>query len=320
MIMIQTFSNFAARPRFAKAAVLMATLAAALAVAAPASAQRMTLSERVTRLEQRAGDNQATLDLLRQVNLLKDEVQSLRAQLEQLTHEHQQLKQTTRAQYLDLDGRINRMQGGASGPDVPVLVPPGATPADGAAAASDSGAAATAATASAAGVAGDAAAAASGALAVAGPTAVPPADAAPAVYGDPGAIAKGAGERAAYDLAFNALKSGQYAESARLFQQFLDTWPGGAWAPNALYWLGESYYVIQDYDQAEQQFQALLDRYPTHDKAAGALLKVGLSQLGAGQLDAAERTLTDVTTRYPGSTAARTAADRLDTIALHRLR
>ena len=143
---------------------------------------------------------------------------------------------------------------------------------------------------------------------------------APAVYGDAGTLAKGADERSGYDAAFNVLKAGQYAESARLFQAFLERFPNGAYAPNALYWLGESYYVTQNYQLAQQQFQALLDRYPTHDKAPGAMLKVGLAQYGLKQLDAAERTLAEVVTRYPGTDAARTATDRLSAIQLGRLR
>ena len=115
-------------------------------------------------------------------------------------------------------------------------------------------------------------------------------------------------------------KAGRYADSANLFQQFLQAYPSGTYAPNALYWLGESYYVTQNYALAEQQFQALLDRYPTHDKAAGALLKVGLSQYGLKQMDAAEATLSQVIQRYPDSDAARTADDRLRAIQLGRVR
>ena len=87
-----------------------------------------------------------------------------------------------------------------------------------------------------------------------------------------------------------------------------------------MYWLGESYYVTQNYPLAQQQFQSLLDRYPTHDKAPGAMLKVGLAQVGSKQLDAAERTLAEVVSRYPGTDAARTADDRLNAIQLGRLR
>lgn len=267
--------------------------AAALVAAAPASAQRMSLAERVTLLEQQQGNNQATVDLLRQVNLLKEEVTSLRSQVEQLTHEQEQFKEIARAQYLDLDGRINRMQGGAAGPTLDPGAPavPVAPPLD-APAADDA--------------------------ATQGST--EPAAVAPSVYGDAGKLDQVAGEREAYDVAFAALRNGDYAESARQFTSFLGHYPGGVYAPNALYWLGESYYVTQNYQLALEQFEALLQRYPTHDKAPGALLKVGLSQQGLQQLDAAERTLTEVAARYPGTDAARVASDRLGAIQLGRLR
>ena len=85
-------------------------------------------------------------------------------------------------------------------------------------------------------------------------------------------------------------------------------------------WLGESYYVTQNYELALAQFQSLLDRYPTHDKAPGAMLKVGLAQYGLKQMDAAEATLGQVSQRYPGTDAARTAEDRLRALQLSRVR
>jgi tol-pal system protein YbgF len=244
--------------------------------AAPASAQRASLADRVAALEQQASNNQGNVDLLNQVTQLKSEVQALRSQIEELQQQQEQAKQASRNQYLDLDGRLNRLEGG-------VASPPAATT-----------------------------------------TSQPPpatgGDQQPAVYGDPGTLAQGEGERGAYEAAFDALKAGRYADSANLFQQFLQDYPSGSYAPNALYWLGESYYVTQNYTLAQQQFQTLLDRYPTHDKAAGALLKVGLSQYGLKQMDAAEATLSQVSQRYPGSDAARTADDRLRAIQLGRVR
>jgi len=254
--------------------------AAALVAAAPAFAQRASLAERVAALEQQAANNQGNVDLLNQVTQLKSEVQTLRAQLEEIQQQNEQLKSTNRSQYLDLDGRLNRLEGAGPG----TAAPPQA-----------------------------------------GVTATPPAvpairDSAPSVYGDAGSLSKGGDERTAYETAFDALKGGRYAESAQLFQSFLQAYPSGTYAPNALYWLGESYYVTQNYALAQEQFQALLDRYPTHDKAPGALLKVGLAQYGLKQLDAAERTLGEVTSRYPGTDAARTADDRLRAIQIGRVR
>jgi tol-pal system protein YbgF len=259
---------------------LAAAIASMFVVVPPAAAQRASLAERVAALEQRAANNQGNVDLLNQVTQLKAEVSSLRSQIEELQQANEQAQSTARAQYLDLDGRLNRLEGagapispGAGLPAAPDTAQPSAAP---------------------------------------GAIVAPPASGAAA----PVVAAVGADERASYEAAFDVLKAGRYDESARLFQQFLQQHPDGAYAPNARYWLGESYYVTQNYELALEQFKALYERYPTHDKAPGALLKVGLSQYGLKQMDAARETLTQVTQKYPGSDAARTADDRLRSIEL----
>ena len=245
-----------------------------LAIATPAFAQRASLAERVTALEQGAANSgQGNVELLNQLSALKAEVQSLRGDLEQLQQQLEQERESNKNQYLDVDGRLQRLEGGAP-----------ATPA------------------------------------TAAKTPAAPVDVPPSVHGDRGTLAQASGERSAYQAAFDTLKSGQYVESARQFQVFLAQYPDGSYAPNALYWLGESYYVTQNYELAQQQFQALLQRYPTHDKASAALLKLGLAQYGAKQYDAAEATLVAVQQQYPGSDAATTAADRLQAIRLARAR
>lgn len=272
-----------------------ACLILALAFAAPASAQRMSTADRLTALEQQlTAMRSGNLDLLNQVGELKTEVQALRAQIEELQQQLELEKQSGRNQSLDFDDRLNRLENAAA-QSMSVPSPPAtsATPA----------------------------APASATVPAPAGAAVPAVqEAAPRVYGDASTLGKGMDERGAYSAAFDALKAGRYAESARAFQTFLDTYPSGVFAPNAMYWLGESYYVTQNYALALEQFQALLNQYPTHDKAAGALLKVGLCQYGLRQLDAAEATLSRVVARYPGTEAARTADDRLRAIQLSRVR
>ena len=255
------------------------TVALLTAFAMPAHAQRQSLADRVASLEQQAASDRGNTDLLNQVNQLRTEMQQLREMVEQLQNENEQLKQRNRDQYLDLDGRLNRLEGGA--------VPAAPTPAP---------------------------------AAVAAPATSTPASAerAPSVHGDVGAMAQSGDERAAYNVAFDALKGGNYADAAQLFLSFLELYPNGTYTPNAMYWLGESYYVTQNYQLAGQQFRGLLDRYPTHDKAAGALLKLGLAEYGLGKVDEAERTLAAVIAKYPGSDVASTADDRLQWIQLGR--
>ncbi len=263
--------------------LLVPALAATCLVTAPVSAQRASLADRVAALEQQAANDHGNVDLLNQVTTLKSEVQALRAQLEELQHQNDQFKQSSRSQYLDLDGRLNRLEGGAT-PAPPITKP--ALPM-------------------------------SEADPVGGNAVT---DSVPAVHGDAGTLAKGADERSSYEAAFDTLKAGHYVDSAQQFSAFLQMYPSGVYAPNALYWLGESYYVTQNYALAQRQFQVLLDRYPTHDKAAGALLKVGLSQYGLKQMDAAQATLSQVVKRYPGTDAARTADDRLRAMQLQQAR
>jgi len=267
----------------------MMIVAAALVAAAPAHAQRASLADRVAALEAQAANPQANMDLLNQINQLRTQVQDLQGTVEQLQHENDQLKQTGRDQYLDLDGRLQRLEGGAA----PVSSAAPAAPLAPAKAAPKS--------------------------AAAGKQASAAGERAPTVRGDSGSLAQAGDERAAYEAALNTLKAGDYVASAQQFQSFLDAHPNGVYAPNAMYWLGESYYVTHNFPLAEGQFRTLVDRYPTHDKAAGGLLKLGMSQYGEGHADAAKATLNDVIRQYPGSDAARRAADQLQSIKLDRL-
>lgn len=255
---------------------LMLVVAAALGAAAPVQAQRQSLADRVGALEQQVNNSQVNADMLQQLQQLRDQMRALQGTIEQLQHENEQLKQRGRDQYLDLDGRLNRLEGG---------VPESSTNTETPAAAAKQ------------------------------PAATIP-ERPPTVRGDAGSLASAGNERAAYNAAFDALKAGDYAESAQLFQGFLEIYPNAVYTPNALYWLGESYYATRNFKMAEVQFRDLVARYPTHDKAAGGLLKLGLSQLGEGDGALAEQTLEEVVSRFPGSDAARTAQDRLQSIRL----
>ena len=270
---------------------LLLVMAAALVAAAPAFAQRASLADRVAALEAQANNSQANLDLLNKLGQQENELRELRAQIEKLQNDLNQMQQRNRDQYLDLDGRMERLEGGGV-PPVTAPATPAAAPAGGK----------------------------SAAAAPVVPAVAPRAEPAPSVHGDVGAMAQAGDERGAYNQAFDKLKAGDYVGSAQMFTAFLQAYPNGVYAPNALYWLGESYYVTQNYALASEQFQAVVDRYPTHDKAAGALLKRGLSDYSQGKIEAAERVFTDVVSKYPGTDVARTADDRLRDIHLRKLR
>jgi tol-pal system protein YbgF len=121
----------------------------------------------------------------------------------------------------------------------------------------------------------------------------------------------GGDEQAAYDRAFDKLKSGDYPRAVLEFRQLAATYPSGALADNTQYWLGEAYYVTRDYDQAAAAFERVLAGWPNSRKAPDALLKLGYTRAEQKRWADARRTLEQVVTRHPGTDAARLATDRL---------
>ena len=121
-----------------------------------------------------------------------------------------------------------------------------------------------------------------------------------------------------YQAAFDALKQGRYDQSIALFNGFMRDYPNHELADNAMYWLGESYYVTQNYDTALQTFTGLVQRYPEGEKTADAELKIGYCLYELGNYAEAQTALNGVVSRYPDSTVARLAESRLRALALEQ--
>ena len=115
-----------------------------------------------------------------------------------------------------------------------------------------------------------------------------------------------------YQLAFDLLKNGRYAESAQAFDQFLAIFPSSPLADNAQYWLAETYYVQRQFTTALPTFQAIIDSYPDSSKLPDALLKIGFCNYELRRWDAARAALQRVAREFPHTTAARLATRRLE--------
>lgn len=118
-------------------------------------------------------------------------------------------------------------------------------------------------------------------------------------------------EQTAYDRAFRALREQRYADAAEGFSAFVDSYPNSAYAPNAQYWLAETYYVTRDFSTALRFFNQLLDRYPGSNKEGDALLKIGFSHFELSQWNEARAALEQVRSQHPDTTLARLAEGRL---------
>jgi tol-pal system protein YbgF len=275
---------------------ILAALVAAFCFSDAVFAQgRLSLAERVARLEQQQQGGSTTeqniLELMTRLNELQSEVQSLRGLVEQQNFEIEALKKRARDQYLDLDSRIQGLSqdGALPPPDVPPTPPdtssdpmltgepePQVPP-------------------------------------ISEPSTRPEPDAAPSVD-------LKAQERRDYESAFDALKSGKYQEASRLFSSFLRKYPDGEFRDNATYWLGESYYVTQNFKIALETFQKLMAQYPNSGKAPDALLKIGYCHQELGDRKKAAETLRAVIARYANSPIAQLAQNRLRQLELEAAR
>ncbi|WP_376692601.1 tol-pal system protein YbgF [Wenzhouxiangella sp. EGI_FJ10409] len=121
----------------------------------------------------------------------------------------------------------------------------------------------------------------------------------------------GEDEKNDYERAFRALRETRYADAAEGFSAFLEQYPDSAYAPNALYWLAETYYVTRDFQTALDYFDELLERFPDSSKQGDALLKIGFSHYELERWNQARAALEQVRSEHPGTTLARLAEGRL---------
>ena len=118
-------------------------------------------------------------------------------------------------------------------------------------------------------------------------------------------------DRDNYQAAFELLKEQRYEPAAMAFEQFLVSFPDSELADNAQYWLAESHYVTQMFDQALSEFSVVIEKHPRSRKVPDALLKMGYCNYELEDWDAARASLKRVQDEYPETTAARLAGQRL---------
>ena len=126
-----------------------------------------------------------------------------------------------------------------------------------------------------------------------------------------------AGENAAYQVAYNSLiKQGDAVAATGQFQGFLQNYPDSRLAPNAWYWLGESYYATASYELALKSFGILLERFSDSGKAPDALLKSAYCHLELKNTAQGKQQLERVIALYPDHPVADMARSRLRGLSL----
>ena len=117
------------------------------------------------------------------------------------------------------------------------------------------------------------------------------------------------GEEASYRAAYELVRKREFDDAVAAFTAFLADFPFGRYAPNAHYWLGELYLVLDppDPELARQNFKLLLNQYPSDPKVPDALYKLGRVQFIKGNRQRSKEYLDEVIREYPSHAAAQLA-------------
>ena len=111
-------------------------------------------------------------------------------------------------------------------------------------------------------------------------------------------------EDRAFEAAYGLYKSGNYANAAKAFQDFIKTFAASSRVSDANYWLGNAQFALKDYKNSMVTYQKLLKDFPESLKAADAMYGVSNCLKGLRKPIAARKTLKQLVARYPASEAA----------------
>ena len=129
------------------------------------------------------------------------------------------------------------------------------------------------------------------------------------VAGQTGAGGAAGGD--AFENARGQFQQRQYAAAEMGFRQFLQANPRDRRAPEAIYWLGESYFQRQQYSEAAEQFLKISTEYAKSARGPDALVKLGMSLSRLNAKQEACATLSEVLRKYPNASVdVRSAVER----------
>jgi tol-pal system protein YbgF len=117
-----------------------------------------------------------------------------------------------------------------------------------------------------------------------------------------------------YRAAIVLYGKGRVKEARQAFQDVFDSDPGGELADNALYWIGETYFAANDFQNAMRYYRRVATDFGDQNKAPDALYKMGLALAKTGDLALARKTLEEVIAKYPYSSPAASSKQELKRI------
>jgi len=86
-----------------------------------------------------------------------------------------------------------------------------------------------------------------------------------------------------YKKSYGLYAAKKFEAAIASFSEYIKKYPTTALVENCLYWIGECYYAMEDYDKAKSYFSQTRERYPAGNKAGDAKIKYEMCQRKTGE-------------------------------------
>jgi tol-pal system protein YbgF len=146
----------------------------------------------------------------------------------------------------------------------------------------------------------------------AGASPMPASGTAPGAPAPSAAVANGTpGPNQLYEMALDQLRRGSTTAARTALQDLLRQYPNADVAPDAQFYVAETFAKERDTTAADSGYRLVAERYPASDRAPQALFKHALVLQAQHKVQAARAAYEEVISKYPRSDEAVLAKDRL---------
>jgi tol-pal system protein YbgF len=128
---------------------------------------------------------------------------------------------------------------------------------------------------------------------------------------EPAQVSPDPPDRVRYERLLTLFRDGDLEGARQGFMVFLSEYPNSGLAPNARFWLGESYFGKKDFQKAIDAYDKVEIEHPGSEKVPAAILKKGFAYLALKDKKRASSAFKQVVSLYPKSVEAGKASDKL---------
>lgn len=115
-----------------------------------------------------------------------------------------------------------------------------------------------------------------------------------------------------YMAAYESYKAGRISEAREKFESFIRDYPENEYTDNSRFWIAESYYRENSFEDAILAYEELFRKNPDSDKIPGAMLKQGLAFFSLKDNDTGRLILEKLLEKFPDSEQAGAAKKKLE--------